>query len=90
MDHFIFLAANLLVLVVVLYFDRKNLKNHAWLWIVGLAAALVFENITTYLGFWFYHSEPKAGLVAMYTWLLYVPYLSFTYFIGNLFAGDKK
>lgn len=90
MEHLYFTLFSFVVLGFVLWLDRQRLRDYALLSALGLIAALMFENVTTYLGFWIYHSEPKIVLVSLYTWLLYMPYLSFTYCIGNLVAGDKK
>ena len=86
MEHVYFLLANFAILAAVVWFDRKHLRDYIILSAVGLAAAFVFENFTTYFGFWIYHSEPKILLISLYTWLLYVPYLGFCYFVGRRFS----
>lgn len=86
--HLFFTLINFAILIVVLFAERKNLKDYVFLGILGLVAAFVFETATTALGFWHYHSEPKIFIISIYTWLLYIPYLSFCYFIGNRLA-DK-
>ena len=75
-------------MAVVLYVDKKRIKEYAWLIGIGLILAFIFETFTTYLGFWNYYSEPKIPLISLYTWLLYMPYLTLCYFFGKFF-GDK-
>lgn len=89
LPHLFFALFNFAVLLVVLLVDKKNIKNYVLLGIFGLAAAFVFETATTALGFWYYHSEPKVFVISLYTWLLYIPYLSFCYFIGSRLAGHS-
>jgi hypothetical protein len=89
MEHLYFALFNFIILGFVLWFDRRRLKDYAFLSIIGLIAALMFENVTTYFGFWIYYSEPKIGLMSLYTWLLYIPYISFCYFAGGR-LGEKR
>lgn len=88
MEHFYFLAVNFLVFFIILFVDRRRVKNYIILGAFTLVLAFIFENFTTYLGFWYYHSQPKLLLVSLYTWLLYIPYISFCYFVGKLL--DKR
>ena len=81
MEHLLFLALNYIVFLVLIYIDKKDWKTYAFISLVGLFLAFIFENVTTYWGFWYYHSEPKVPFVSLYTLLLYVPYLSFSHFI---------
>jgi len=90
MLHEIFTLFNFIVLGIILFSDKKHIRKCALLFAVGLVCAFIFENLTTFLGFWYYHSEPKALLISFYTWILYVPYLGFCYFVGNRLGGMKK
>ena len=83
MDHAYFLLINLIVFLVIAFVDRKRYMHYVLLGLVGLVLAFVFENLTTYLGFWYYLSEPKALFFSIYTWLLYIPYLGFCYFAAS-------
>jgi len=83
MLHAIFTMINFIALFCVLFIDRARARFYAVLFAAGLPAAFVFENVTTFLGFWVYHSEPKVLLISLYTWLLYMPYLGFCYFLGR-------
>ncbi len=89
MLHIVFFALNIFLALLILATDRKNFRSYLVLGFVGLLLAYVFETVTTYLGFWYYHSEPRIPLVSLYTWLMYFPYLSFCYFIGKRF-GDAN
>ncbi len=89
MEHLYFTLFNFVILGFVLWFDRRRLKDYALLSILGLAAALIFENFTAFLGFWYYSSEPKILLISLYTWLLYVPFLSFCCFIAGRLGGKR-
>jgi len=86
-EHAYFIAINFVVLALLLFYDRKRIKEYLLLFAVVMPAALIFENLTTYLGFWFYHSEPKIFLLSFYTWLLYIPFIGFCYFLGKRFGG---
>ncbi|MBI3036975.1 hypothetical protein HYY73_04480 [Candidatus Woesearchaeota archaeon] len=85
--HSSFFLLNLALTAAVVVIDRRRIRDYFFLWLLGLAAAFVFETATTALGFWNYHSEPKVFLISLYTWLLYVPYLSFCYFVGNVVSN---
>ncbi len=89
MEHIYFVLFNFTILAFILYFDRKNIKNYVIIGIVGLITSFAFENLTTYLGFWYYHSKPLALYFSFYTWILYVPYLSYTYFVVNRLVVKK-
>jgi ABC-type enterochelin transport system permease subunit len=80
---------NFIILFIVVLLDRRRLKDYVLLSALGLAFALIFENVTTFLGFWYYHSEPKILLLSLYSWLLYIPYLGFCYFIGGKLGGKE-
>jgi len=86
MDHYVFFILNMIIFAAILIIDKKNYKDYIWLSAIGLVFAYVFETSTTYLGFWYYHSVPQIPLVSLYTWLLYVPYLSMCYYIGRRLA----
>jgi len=83
MEHIVFLALNYAILLAVVFIDRKRTREYALLGAFTLIAAFIFENATTYLGLWYYHSEPKIMFISLYSWLLYVPYISFCYFAAN-------
>ncbi len=89
MEHLYFTLFNFAVFGIVLWLDRRRARDYALLSAVGLAAAFIFENATTVLGFWQYHSGPYVPYVSVFTWLLYVPYLGFCYFIGGRLGGPK-
>jgi len=88
LSHLTFFLLNLAVAFVVFYIDRKRIKSYVLLIAFGLVAAFIFETATTAAGFWQYHSQPKIFLISLYSWLLYIPYLSFCYFIGNRFGHE--
>lgn len=81
--HYIFFIINIIIVFIILIIDKKNIKKYIFLSLLGLIFAFIFETATTNLGFWYYYSEPKIPIISLYTWLLYIPYLSFCYFIGN-------
>jgi hypothetical protein len=80
MEHLSFLLINYIILILIIYIDRKEWKDYLFVSLLGLALAFFFENMTTYWGFWVYNSEPKVVFISLYTWLLYAPYLSFCRF----------
>ncbi|MFH1182265.1 MAG: hypothetical protein V1702_04860 [Candidatus Woesearchaeota archaeon] len=81
--HYLFFIFNMLLFLLLFWKDKNHRKDYLLLSALGLVLAFIFENVTTYLGFWQYHSSPKVLFISLYTWLLYAPYLSFCYFIGN-------
>lgn len=89
MSHLLFLALNTIALIIILLIDRKNLKSYLLLSIIGLIVAFVFETVMTFYGFWQYHAEPKIPLISLYTWLMYIHYLSYCYFIGTKLGGKN-
>ena len=89
MLHEYFTLFNFFLLGVILYIERKRLKEYKILFVVAIISALIFENVTTYLGFWIYHSEPKIFLISFYSWILYLPYIGYCFFLGNKLWGEK-
>lgn len=83
MEHTYFLILNFAAFFLVVFLDSKKWKDYLILGIFTLVLAFIFENATAYLGFWYYNSEPMLLLISLYTWLLYVPYISFCYFVSN-------
>lgn len=83
MEHLHFFLMNFVAFLLMVLADRKRWRDYIILAVLGLAMALVFENATTLMGFWHYHSEPKVLLVSFYSWLLYIPYLGFCYFASR-------
>lgn len=89
MEHIHFFIFNLAVTAVIWYIDRKRIKEYAVLSCITLFLAAIFENATTFLGFWSYHSEPKFILISVYPWLMYVSYISYCYFFANFIMGRR-
>ncbi|MBU0472375.1 MAG: hypothetical protein KKF89_02620 [Nanoarchaeota archaeon] len=87
MSHFLFLILNTFVLSIILIIDRKNLKSYLLLSFLGLIVAFIFETVMTYYGFWTYYAEPKIPLISLCTWLMYIHYLAYSYFIGTRLGG---
>ena len=83
MEHLTFFILNLAALVVIYYIDRKNLTIHLSLGIMAFFAAIAFEIVPILGGFWVHHSTPKIGLFSVYSFLLYFPFISFSYFLAN-------
>jgi hypothetical protein len=90
MEHYLFVIINFLILGVILYIDRHRLKEYLGLFALGLLCAYIFETVTTLLGFWQYHSSPKIPIISMFTWVLYVPYLGFCYFLGDKLVNNRE
>lgn len=83
MEHVYFFLLNFALFFAILLIDRKKWKTYALLSLFTLVAAFIFENFTVFIGLWYYHSEPKVLFLSLYTWLLYVPYINFCYFLSN-------
>ena len=86
MEHLYFFLLNFCVFLIIIFLDKKKYKDYLLLILFALILAFVFENFTIHLGLWYYHSEPKILFLSLYTWLLYIPYLSFCYFVSNKVA----
>lgn len=89
MQQIIFLMIEVAVAVVIIALDRKRLRDYILLGLFTLACAYVLETACAFLGFWQYYAEPQIPIISLYTWLAYVPYISFCYFIGNRFNKKK-
>ncbi|MBI2580658.1 hypothetical protein HYV85_02520 [Candidatus Woesearchaeota archaeon] len=83
MPHFLFTLLNFALLLVILLIDRKHLKDYLFIGVLGLVLDLIFEQIPVRAGFWVYNSEPIIFGISFYVWILYLPYLSICYFLGN-------
>jgi hypothetical protein len=89
MEHVHFFIFNLAVTAAIWYIDRKRIREYVVLSCITLFLAAIFENVTTFWGFWNYHSEPKFILISVYSWLMYVSYISYCYFFANLIMGKN-
>jgi FlaA1/EpsC-like NDP-sugar epimerase len=83
MEHVNFFFLNFAVFLIIVLLDRKKYKDYLMLSSIALVLSFIFENFTIYIGLWYYYSEPKLMFFSLYTWLLYIPYISFCYFISN-------
>lgn len=83
MEHLYFFLINFLVFLLILIYDRKNWQNYLALGLFAMFLDVIFEIIPVAVGIWSYHSKPITFGLSMYTWLLYIPYLSFCYFSAN-------
>jgi hypothetical protein len=83
MEYVFFFALNYVLCLIIVLLDKKKFQNYVLLWTIVLILSLIFENATTSMGLWYYHVEPKVPFVSVATWLLYVPYISFCYFIAH-------
>ena len=90
LPHYLFFLVFLIPLALIFYFDKKNIKSYVILGLLTLLMAFIFENFSVSLGFWSYFSEPRVGLVALYTWGGYFYYIIFCYFLGNLALRGKR
>ncbi|HIH31231.1 TPA: hypothetical protein HA235_00840 [Candidatus Woesearchaeota archaeon] len=83
MEHSIFLLINFALMGIVYYIDRENILDHIVLGILAFFGAIVFEIIPIMFGFWTHYSEPKIWLLSLYSFLLYFPFISFSYFLAR-------
>jgi len=90
MEYFIYSLIATIPLILILYADRKNLKNYICLGILTVCMALVFEELSVYLGFWEFHSLPKIINVSALTVVNYFHYIVFCYFAGNKLSRRLK
>ena len=88
MEHIFFVIFNFLILAIILTIDKKNIKNYLFLGLFAMLLDTFFEQVPIHAGFWFYFSDPKFLGFSLYMWILYIPYLSMCYFIGNKLAGE--
>ncbi|MBI4176667.1 MAG: hypothetical protein HY518_05655 [Candidatus Aenigmarchaeota archaeon] len=83
MEHLHFLLLNFAVFFAILFIDRKKYRDYIFIGLLALLLDAAFEVIPLSAGIWAYHSEPLLLGISLYTWLLYVPYLGFCYFVSN-------
>jgi len=83
MEHAYFFLFNFIIFLVIILLDRKKYKDYIFLGLLALLFDAVFEIFPIATGMWYYHSEPKVLGMSLYTWLLYIPYLSICYFVSN-------
>ena len=84
MQQWLFLLMVTVPLVMLLALDRKNIRTYVLLGLFGVACGVMFENLTTWLGFWTHITTPRLGLVSVWTAMGYFHYLCFSWFLGNL------
>jgi len=87
MDHLVFLIINIIILLLIYYFDRKHLKDHIILGVLAFFGAIAFEIIPLLLGFWSHNSTPKIWIFSVYSFILYFPFISISYFLANKLGG---
>mgnify|MGYP001610837169 CR=1 FL=1 len=91
MNSWFFLLINFTILAIVYYADRKNIRTHIGLGFTAFVLIFFVEIIPLMLGFWEYHIGPKIWRYAPHIFLLYFPFLSFSYFFANkLFKLEGK
>ncbi len=90
MEYFIYSLIATIPLILILYIDRKNLKNYIYLGILAVCMALVFEELSVYLSFWEFYSLPKVINVSVFTVINYFHYIVFCYFTGNRLSRRLK
>lgn len=83
MEHAYFFLLNFVVFLIIIFYDNKRWKDYVFIGLLALILDLIFEILPIAIGIWYYHSEPKILNISLYTWLLYIPYLSFCYFVSS-------
>lgn len=83
MKHYVFVLFNFLITGTIFLIDKKNIKDYISLGLIAMLADLFFEQIPILAGFWSYNSSPKILGFSFYMWILYLPYLTICYFVGN-------
>ena len=83
MQHYVFVIINFIILIILLVIDKKRIKDYISLGLLAMFLDLIFEQIPIRAGFWIYNSEPKIFGFSFYMWILYFPYISICYFLGN-------
>ncbi len=82
-EHLHFFLFNFIVFLAIIIADRKRYKDYIFLGLLALVLDLVFEIYPISIGIWTYYSHPIILGISLYTWLLYIPYISFCYFVAN-------
>jgi len=83
MEHGFFFTLMTIPLLMLLAFDRKNFRTYLLLGLFAVLCGTVFENITTWMGFWTHLTGPRAGLTSVWNAALYFHYVCFSWFIGE-------
>ena len=86
----LFILLNFAALLPVYYFDRKNISTHIGLGITGHVLIYFVEFVPLLLGFWEYNIGPQIWKYPPLIFLLYFPFLSFSYFFANKIFGLEK
>ncbi len=82
-EHLIFFAAMTIPLAMLYAYDRKNIVKYLGIGILAIFLDLIWDPIGMSFGLWRYASQPQIFGMSVYMLLLYVHYLSFSYFLGN-------
>lgn len=83
MDVLTFLALNLAGLIAIFYIDRKNIKTYIGLGLTAFALVFIIEILPLLWGFWTYHAGPKIWRYSIPVYLLFFPFIGFSYFFAN-------
>ncbi|MCK4827378.1 hypothetical protein KA005_67225 [bacterium] len=86
LDHLIFLSIITVPLVIILWYDRKNVKTYLGIGLLGLGLDVIWDPLAMHFDLWYYSSFPQVFGISVYTLLLYIHYLTFWYFFGNMAA----
>ncbi len=86
MDHLIFLLIITVPLALILWYDRKNMRAYLGIGILAIILDSVWDPIAMTFDLWYYGTYPQFLGVSVCTLLLYIHYLAFCYFFGNMLA----
>jgi hypothetical protein len=82
-EHILFTLVLTVPLALILYKDRKGMRDYVCLGLLTVILASVWEPVGVYMGLWYYASSPQFFGVSVLTLILYFHWICFSYFIGN-------
>lgn len=90
MDAFTFLLLNLAGLLAIFFIDRKNIRTYIGLGLTAFALVFIIEILPLLWGFWTYHVGPKIWRYSIPVYLLFFPFIGFSYFLANRIFGLEQ
>ena len=90
MEELAYFAIVTIPLLLILLYDRKNLKTYVPLGILTMFLATAWEPIGVYTDLWHYFGPQQFLGVSVITLLAYFHWMTFSYFLGNAVSRRLK
>jgi len=83
MTHIIFFIFSMILWLIILCVDRKDIAKYLTFGALAALLAVPFELLSTWIGVWVHYSQPQVLGLSVYSILLYFPFVGFTYFLAK-------